>query len=169
MTPRRFRQLLVLWRAASVAAFVAGIFGTLWYTPALRLAGENEPLGALGNITLLPFALAPVALCAGLVGVVGLWTFKACGRAFALWSTVAIHACTLLLGVLLLSPVEALLRNVSTMLSGVILALAYFSPLRLALEGGALPAVTPRLPWQRPCRQQETRRRRRPPSSFRGC
>lgn len=128
MTPSRthFRLLLAIQVALMLASMAAG-----WSdpSPAFTLALEAEPDPLRDADPLLLIAMLCVLVTFMVASLAGLFAFRAWGRSLAWWSTVASLAAYPFLGVTVLSPVEGLLSEASSMSWGALLVLAYFSPL----------------------------------------
>ncbi|MFT3670424.1 MAG: hypothetical protein QM795_18050 [Pseudoxanthomonas sp.] len=135
-TIARFRVFLIASAVLSFAA-VATVFLPDGYSPALAEAYANEPLPALFENEGLAIGLGITALAIMIVGWVGLFMLKRWGRALSLGITVLGFPLYLLAGPTLLSPLEAMLTDASTLVWGACLALAYYSPVAARMEGGA--------------------------------
>lgn len=129
MTDTRFRNLLWIYIVFLGAAVVASAFPP--HSEALQAAVDRESRSWLWDHAWASIAVYGVLVVAWLVGLVGLLLFKAWGRALSLYSTAASLLVYPLMGSSLSWGVESSLYEFSTMLWGAILALAYFSPVRV--------------------------------------
>ncbi|HEY1034240.1 MAG TPA: hypothetical protein VGE09_04575 [Pseudoxanthomonas sp.] len=136
MTIARFRVFLIASAILSIAA-VATVFLPDGYSPALAEAYANEPLPWLFQNEYAAIGVGIAALAIMIVGWVGLFMLKRWGRALSLGVTVLGFPLYLLAGPTLLSPLEAMLTDASTLVWGACLALAYYSPVAARMEGGA--------------------------------
>ena len=136
MTIARFRVFLIVSTLLAIAA-VATVFLPDGYSPALAEAYANEPLPALFENEWLAISVGITALAIMIVGWVGLFMLKRWGRTVSLGITVLGFPLYLLAGPTLLSPLEAMLTDASTLVWGACLALAYYSPVATRMEGGA--------------------------------
>ncbi len=136
MTIARFRVFLIASAILSIAA-VATVFLPDGYSPALAEAYANEPLPWLFEREGVAIGVGIAALAIMIVGWVGLFMLKRWGRALSLGITVLGFPLYLLAGPTLLSPLEAMLTDASTLVWGACLALAYYSPVAARMEGGA--------------------------------
>ena len=132
ITPRFFRALLL----ASVLIALASA-AVDWLCPALLplewqmvqeetplpWAPEDDTLWLLFGVVLGAYALALS------VATVGMYLFKPWGRSLSLWGTVLAAPVVVWLGPTMLSGLASALLDLSSMLWGATLALAYFSPL----------------------------------------
>jgi hypothetical protein len=129
LTKTRFRALIVCYVALLVAAAVVDV----QYFPAqiseeLAAAYNKEaiqPLVASPTVFLL---LSVIALVAIIVPPVALFCFRKWGRWSGLCTTIAMLVASTFLGPSLMSGLGTALLQVSAMVWGGILALAYFSP-----------------------------------------
>lgn len=127
MTASRFRLLLavycVLFIAGIAVSFIPG-----GYSQALTTAYENEP-APLWMDHFWPFlGVVAVLLIAMLVSYAGMFFFKAWARTLALVTTIISIVLIPISGPSLTSAAEETLFETSSILWGVILALAYWSP-----------------------------------------
>jgi hypothetical protein len=136
MTIARFRLFLIASVVLSIAA-VATVFLPDGYSPALAEAYASEPLPWLFENEGVAIGVGITALAIMIVGWVGLFMLKRWGRALSLGITVLGFPLYLLAGPTLLSPLEAMLTDASTLVWGACLALAYYSPVAARIEGGA--------------------------------
>ena len=126
MTDTRYRMLLWIYVALTVAAILAAAFPP--HSEALESALDSEPTTWLWSNTWAAIGLFSVLSLAWLVGLVGLFRFKAWGRSFSLYSTLAFLMVSPLAGSSLYWGLESGLSEASAITWGAILALAYFSP-----------------------------------------
>jgi hypothetical protein len=147
MTVRRFRAFVI----AHVAAFLAAVFAGLLPEPhsaTLSAAFDAEPfwMNDAPTLAVLPFVL--LLMVAIVASIVGLYRFKPWGRSLALWSTAVATPLAVFAGPSLSSGLESALWEVSTLLWGAILALAYYSPVASQFRAGhpASPAAILRSP-----------------------
>ena len=127
MTKIHFRILIML-RVAFVAAGIAVAFVPDMYSPALAFAYSNEPEPWIITSQWLSLAtLVPLTLLT-ILAIVGLFFFKHWGRALSLYGTIAITLLSASFGPSVESAIESALLDVSILLWGAILALAYYSP-----------------------------------------
>jgi hypothetical protein len=128
VTTFRFRLLLSLYIAVSAAAIVAPYIAPGALSPAIQAALDNEPTPFLSTYPALALALilpAAIAVCAG---TLGLFLFKPWARTFSLVGTIAVIPAFFFFGVSVYSGLEMALVDVSAMLWGAVLAMAYYSP-----------------------------------------
>lgn len=140
MTIVRFRVLLIVSTLLAIAT-VATVFLPDGYSPALAEAYANEPLPWLFENEWVAIGVGIGALAIMIVGLVGLFMLKRWGRALSLGITVLGFPLYLLAGPTLLSPLEAILTDASTLVWGACLALAYYSPVGERID--AKPASRP--------------------------
>ena len=126
MTDTRYRMLLWLYVAATVASIAASAFPP--HSEALEAALEAEPTTWLWRNTAVSIGLFAALAIAWVVGLIGLFRFKGWGRSVSLYSTLAALLAAPLAGSSLYWGLESGLYEASGMLWGAILALAYFSP-----------------------------------------
>ena len=99
------------------------------YSPALALAYTNEPEPWITANLWLGLAVLIPLLLISVVSFVGLYFFKSWGRTLSFYTTLAAFPLSLLVGPSVEGSIESALFEVSTLLWGAILALAYYSPL----------------------------------------
>jgi hypothetical protein len=123
-----YRFLLVLWTyvAVTLASIVAGFFPT--YSDALATAYAGEPEDWLSRNIWADVIVSTLLLCSWLVGLIGLFFFKRWARSLSLAQTFLGLVVLFFIGPNLLSSLESFLLETSILLWGVILTLAYFSP-----------------------------------------
>lgn len=127
MTESRFRALLWAYVALVILSIVAGFFPD--YSDALAAAHENEtPEWLDEHIGILLF-LCLLVLGAWTASIGGLYRFRPWARSFSLWSTLALSAISPFLGPSLTTGFEGSLAHASSVLWGVLLCAAYFSPI----------------------------------------
>ena len=142
MTITRFRALLIASFLSLVAALVIGLLPG-GYSPALADAYASEPSPWLlmddrAPIALLLTLLAVLTLLAAAVaGFIGLFLLTRWGRTLSLCLTLLGLPLYLVLGPILMLPLEAMFTEASTLLWGACLALAYCSPVATRIEAGA--------------------------------
>lgn len=126
MTESRF--LLILWSyvAVTLASIVDGFFPT--YSDALASAYAGEPEDWLSRNIWAEVIVFTLLLCSWLAGLIGLFFFKRWARSLSLAQTFLGLAISFFLGPTLFSSLHLSLLETSILLWGVILALAYFSP-----------------------------------------
>lgn len=127
MEERGFRILLVAQIVTLLLAGVAGVAFPQLLPPSLIQAQE---LAGAGSLRELPWAWAvfiPLLLVV-LAGYVGLFLWRTWGRTLSLLGTLAGLALYPLMGSSIASWVETSLLDVSNLLWGAVLALAYFGP-----------------------------------------
>ena len=132
MSPNTFRFLVVLSVLLDFAsAFLDTLFPGL-IPSSIAQAFENEPLAIPleGWVWHAALVLAVTVVILYIVGAVGLCFFKRWARSFFLYLTVLTFAFYPILGVIVSSTWSGALSDMSSLLSGGILALAYYSPLR---------------------------------------
>lgn len=128
VTERRFLGLLWAYVGTSLAALASLSFPD--YSDGLAAAYAAEPEAWLLAGSWAANGVMGALMLACLVGLVGLFRFKAWGRTVSLYATPAalvVEACA---GATLSSGVENALLGAASMLWGAVLALAYFSPVR---------------------------------------
>ena len=106
------------------AAFVPG-----GYSQALADAYAQEPEPWFIRNVWLGLAFALPLLAAIVAGLVGLFFFRRWGRTVSFYSTIVSLCLYSLSGPEIYSPLENVLFEVSSLLWGAILALAYYSPI----------------------------------------
>lgn len=144
MTIVRFRLFLTASVILSVAT-IATAFLPDGYSQALADAYASEPPPWLFEREGLMIGVGGMALAAMIAGYVGLFLLTRWGRALSLALTVLAFPLYLLTGPTLLSPLESMLADASTLVWGACLALAYFSPVSARIDAGtenrSLPSV----------------------------
>ena len=135
MTITHFRVYLIASVILSLAT-IATVFLPDGYSPALAEAYANEPPPWLFRNENVASGVGAVALALVIAGYAGLFLLKRWGRALSLGITVLGFPLYLLAGPTLLSPLEAMLTDASTLAWGVCLALAYYSPVATRIETG---------------------------------
>jgi hypothetical protein len=127
MTADRFRLLLavycVLFIAGIVVSFIPG-----GYSQELTTAYANEPAPAWMDHFWAFLGIVAVLLIGMLVSYVGMFFFKPWARTLALVTTIISIALIPFSGAALSSAAEQALFETSSILWGVILALAYWAP-----------------------------------------
>jgi hypothetical protein len=130
MTPRTYRALLL-------ASVVLGIFGAIFDNvfPSALPAALVQAQEAHDSSLSTPYALLHVfagliLLIIAFTSAVGLYKFRSWAPRLALVSTALALPSFLLLGATASSGYSMALNEISSMLWGAVLALAYFSPLR---------------------------------------
>ena len=140
MSDSKFRWLLVLYvvvtLAAMGAAFVPG-----GYSQELADAFAQEPESWFFRHIWLALAVALPLLAAIIAGVAGLFFFKRWGRTVSLYATILSLVLYVFSGPEIYSAWESALFEVSSLLWGAILALAYYSPIasRLGVSNSFKP------------------------------
>lgn len=135
MTIARFRVFLTASVILSIAT-IATVFLPDGYSQALADAYASEPPPWLFKHEGLMIGVGGVALALMISGYVGLFLLTRWGRALSLALTVLGFPLHLLMGPTLLSPLESMLIDASTLVWGACLALAYFSPIAARIEAG---------------------------------
>lgn len=127
MTDRRFRIILIVYFASVLTAMFAGLVPG-GYSTGLSAAYEVEPywLAEASLVVVIPIMLLIIG--ALVVGAVGLYLFKSWGRSLSFWLTLTAMPVTIVAGPTLTSGLESALWEISTLLWGALLALAYYSP-----------------------------------------
>ena len=136
MTIARFRLFLIASVILSLAT-IATVFLPDGYSQSLADAYASEPLPWLFRNEYVLSGVGVVAVALVIAGYVGLFLLKRWGRALSLAITVISFPLYLLTGPTLLSPIEAMLTDASTLVWGACLALAYYSPVGARIEAGA--------------------------------
>ena len=126
MTQKKFRRLVVLYIAFTIAG-IAAAFLPSSYTQALSDALENEPTPLLLENLWLLFGLVLPLVAVTIAGMYGLFMFRRWGRTFSLCSTVAGLLFFPFLGPSLSAGFESMLYEAATLLWGAILSLSYCS------------------------------------------
>lgn len=128
MTENQYRMLLAVNAALIVATFAA----MLVFPPsdALMVALGNEPKTWLMNNLWVAGGVAGLFMLMGLIGLVGLFLFKAWARPFSVFGTAFAFLFQPLIGATVTSGIESALIGVEYTLWGAILALSYCSPIR---------------------------------------
>lgn len=124
MTDIRFQQALWLYVILIALAAIAAIYPA--HSTSLAAAYEAETAAWSASWQVISLLMAFIV--AVIVGLVGLFKYKARGRSLSLYTTLAGLAISPFLGSSLSSGLETSLSEAATMLWGVILALSYFSP-----------------------------------------
>ena len=128
MTKTRFRQLLGLYVALELASITLGFFPN-GYSRTLAEAYSNEPAPwLLEQSWLLVGIFAPLA-AAGVAGLVGLFLLRAWGRTLSVCFTIVVLSLMPFAGPTLYSAPEQVSSEAASLLWGIILALAYWSPI----------------------------------------
>lgn len=127
MTENRFRVLLWVYVALVLLSIVAGMFPS--HSAALTAAVENESPEWLDQYMSVVLILCFLFLGAWTVSIGGLYRFKPWARSFSAWSTLVGFAVYPFLGPSLTSGIEGSLAQASSVLWGVLLCAAYFSPI----------------------------------------
>jgi hypothetical protein len=133
MSETRFRRLLILYVAVTIAAAGAA-FIPGGDSQQLADALTQEPGSLLLRNVWLALAIGIPLLLAIIAGLVGLFLLRSWGRSVSLYSTDAGLLLYLFSGPELLSPLESVLFEVSTLLWGAVLALSYYSPIAVRLD-----------------------------------
>ncbi|WP_299344559.1 hypothetical protein [uncultured Pseudoxanthomonas sp.] len=141
MTITRFRVYLIVSVILSLAT-IATVFLPDGYSSTLAEAYANEPPPWLFRHENVASGVGVVALALVIAGYVGLFMLKRWGRALSLGITVLGFPLYLLAGPTLLSPVEAMLTDASTLIWGVCLALAYHSPVATCIKTGVASSAS---------------------------
>ena len=125
---KNFRRLILLYVVLAIAG-VGAAFMPGGYSQALADVYEDESSASwIGNIGFMLAVMLPL-LVTTVLGLYGLYMFKAWGRVVCLASTVGSLIVLSLSGAVLYNAVESVLWEVSNLVWGGILALSYFSPL----------------------------------------
>ena len=136
MTIARVRLFLTASVILSIAT-IATVFLPDGYSQGLADAYASEPLPWLFRNEHVASGVGVVAVALVIAGYVGLFLLKRWGRALSLGITVLGLPLYLLTGPTLLSPLEAMLTDASTLVWGACLALAYYSSVAGRIEAGA--------------------------------
>lgn len=124
MTDIRFQQILWLYVILIALAAIAAVYPD--HSTSLTAAYEAETAAWSASWQVISMFIAFIV--AAIVGLVGLFRYRAWGRSLSLYTTLAGLAASPFLGPSLSSGLEASLSEAATMLLGAILALSYFSP-----------------------------------------
>ncbi|MDB5746734.1 MAG: hypothetical protein JWP72_1582 [Massilia sp.] len=138
MTPGTFRLLIILQTVSVLAATLAGLFfSDDAFSLRLRSAydAESTPLAALPPWLLLSMGAA--LFIATAATTIGMWLFRRWARTLSLWLSVLLLPLTLLAGPILEAPFESMFNDLSMVLFGAMMAVAYFSPLSARFEARA--------------------------------
>jgi hypothetical protein len=128
MDQKNFRRLILLYVLLGIAA-VGAAFMPGSYSQALGDVYEDESSSSLmGNIGFMLAVMLPL-LVVTVIGLYGLYMFKAWGRVVCLASTVGSLIVLSLSGPVLYGAIEGVLWELSSLVWGGILTLSYFSPL----------------------------------------
>ncbi|WP_409863858.1 hypothetical protein [Roseateles sp.] len=126
MTPRRFRQLLSLAILLAIASVCVDLLFPQLLPSAFRDLMEQQdaaqPDGLVMAMGLVCLAFLPV----GIWATIGLFRFRAAGRRWSLILSIVALPLALLMGPLTLSGLALVLTELSAMLWGGTLALAYY-------------------------------------------
>ncbi|AFU99935.1 hypothetical protein [Simiduia agarivorans] len=135
MSKNKFRATIVL---SLLVAVVAGVYDYVWPDPfadqALNYVAEIEPVlegGALIVVTILGFIAGIMAI----VSFIGLLLFKSWARHIYLAGFVVAFSLYPFFGVMVTSGISQIFYDLSMVLSGVVIALAYYSPVARHYEG----------------------------------
>ena len=137
ITRRRFRLLLLAHVLTMVLALAAsfGLFGET-FSVALNMAYENETSLFARQPDFL-FQAELVGLTAlSVANIIGLYRFRHWARVLGLWMCVLAVPLTISFGPLLETGLEAALMDLSTLLWGGLLALAFYSPVSAEFTAG---------------------------------
>ncbi|MDQ1921319.1 hypothetical protein [Massilia pseudoviolaceinigra] len=128
MTVFRFRLLLSLYIILCIAQPAVGWHFSHLIPPAMQAAWEAEPHSSdVANFPLSLSILLPLAI-GSFAGVIGMFTFKSWARSFSLYFTVAIIIVLPFSGPWLFSWLDYILVEITAMVWGAVMALAYYSP-----------------------------------------
>ena len=128
MKESSFRYLLTAYVVMVPCCVAASFFSVDSFSAELAAAYANEPEAWLYQYTWIFISFMAAVILATVAGVVGLFLFKGWGRSLSLYSTIAAFLLYPLLGPTLYSPLEETLYEISSLLWGAILAMAYWSP-----------------------------------------
>ena len=141
MSPTAFRALIVCSIVSSLAASLLDALIPELLPASLAAALENEPVPAFLGMDWLAAGIAAIAaLIAVVAGAVGMFLFKRWGRSLSFWLSAAALLAYPVSGPVVFSGWSAALYELSTIIWGAVLALAYFSPLA-ARFGDPAPAA----------------------------
>lgn len=128
MTEKQYRMLLTVY-----AALLVALFAVMFVFPpsdALMVALGNEPnTWPMSNLWVAG-GVAGVLMLMTLIGLVGLFLFKAWARPLSVSATAFAFLLQPLMGASVFSGIEFTLIEIESTLWGVILALSYSSPIR---------------------------------------
>ena len=128
MTKNYFRVLIIL-HVLFIAAAIVVAFIPDMYSAALASAYNSEPESWIITSEWLTLVIIIPLLLISIISIIGLFFFKHWGRTLSLYSTVAITVISLSLGPSVVSALESTLLEISTLIWGAVLALAYYSPI----------------------------------------
>ena len=126
MNEKKFRYLLILYALFTFAGVIVALIPG-GYSQTLSDAYDNEPQSWIAQNLWVMLAIAIPLLIASVSGFVGLYLFKKWGRTLSLCLTVVSPILSLFFGPTLSKPLESMFFEVSTLLWGAILTLAYYS------------------------------------------
>jgi hypothetical protein len=142
MSPSRFRLLMGLYLLVLIASVVVALLPGD-YSAALAAAYESEPPPALLGNPALFGAIATALVALYVVGLVGLFFFQRWARGVSVYGTVVGLALFPFLGPSLASGAATSMSEAASVLWGVILACAYFSPVSARFVAGGKGASVP--------------------------
>jgi hypothetical protein len=142
MTVRRFQMFLTAHILAMLAA-VAASFLPGGYSAQLRAAYENEPYWLQDAPLAVVAPVVLLALSAIIAGIVGLYRLKRWGRSLSLATTIGFSLLIPFSGPMVASGLEDSLWELSSILWGAVLALAYYSPVAAGFHANNSSKPTP--------------------------
>ena len=140
MTPRFFRGL-ILCHLMSLCSFTLLLGFDYGVSPMLVDAYLQSAPAWLSDENPLAIALMLGGITVLIVGYVGLWSFQRWGRALSLWGTVIGCLLTPLFGPSVSGGLSTAFYDISMLLLGAVLALAYASPVAERFRPPTVPSA----------------------------
>lgn len=125
-----FRKMLLAYALMLGARLLLAITPS-GYSSSLEVAYRAEPQTWLLSHVWISYGLLILVLGASILSFVGLFLFWKWGRTLAVFTTFVGIAVSLFIGPVLSSPLESVLMEASNVIWGAILALAYWSSVKL--------------------------------------
>lgn len=146
ITARIFRRLVLAYAGVALLSLAAGMgYLGAGFSPLLQAAYDSEPSAAMALPLPLLGVLLVVSIAVLLAGLVGLYRLRRWGRSLSLWSTVLYLPLMPALGPSLETGLESMLMQLTSVLWGGLLALAYCSPVSVAFDRAGRGAQGPEL------------------------
>lgn len=134
ITGAQFRIILVLHVIAGVVGIGVGLFESNGFPPALAEAYAELPDSWIFEGFWLSLCLFGLLFAVTIAEWIGLFLFKRWARSLACWTTVIFCLLLLFDGPVLMSSLENTCYEISNILLGAVLALAYCSPISARFE-----------------------------------
>lgn len=140
MTPRLFRALILAHILGLCASVILSGFNYGVSRALIDAYLQSEP-SWLSHESTLATSFLLVAAAVVIVGYIGLWRFKRWGRALSLWGTVIGCLLTPIFGPSVSGGLSAAFYEISMLLLGAVLALAYASPVAERFRAPVAPST----------------------------